>query len=299
VRYVKGTADYPSCFAGLPNPPGVVTTSGPLDLSKRVVAIVGSRAAIPEAVAFTEELAFELAKGDFVVISGGAVGVDSAAHRGALRAGGATWCVPPTGKHHVFPKQNRALFAEIEACPRSRMIWAFGDDEDYEPKHPRFRNAILMSLAHDVVVVQAYVKSGSRNAAGWARDLGRRLWVVPAAPWMKKFEGSLDELANGARPLFRLADFFREIGLSATEHEREAKENARPRQRSLFEPDKSRWSEDEKRVFSETSPTPIHVEKLASAAGLSYPQAISSLLTRSLKDVVVEGPDGFFRRSER
>lgn len=300
MLYVKGERGYPERLSLVPNPPHVLRTSGPLEPPARAVAIVGARDAIPEAVEFAEGLAFDLASRGVVVISGGAVGVDAAAHRGALRAGGTTWCVPPTGRNHVYPKRNAALFAEIEASEKSRMLWVFADDEPYVSDHtPRYRNAVLVALAEAVVVVQARIKSGSRNAATWARDFGRELWVVPAAPWMKRFEGSREELARGARPLWSTDDLLVSLGLAPARRTVELERPPPSRQTTLFEVDQAGWSEEEKLLFSLCSTEPKHIEDLAREAGLRYPSAVSSLLTLSLKDVVVEGPEGFFRRTSR
>lgn len=295
VRYEKGKEGYPTCLKTWPSRPLVITASGPFEEQKNAVAIVGSRDAIPESIAFAEELAFTLASRGIVIISGGARGVDTAAHEGALRAGGATWCVSPVGRNHVYPPKNRALFERIAACPRSRMIWPHDDDQEYAEHTPRFRNALLVGLAKTVVVVQAHFKSGSRNAAGWARDFDRELWVVPAAPWMKSFDGSHAELTAGARPLWSVSHFLVALGLEPPELEGKRT----PRQESLFEPDTTGWTENETRVFSVTSDVPQTREQLATKAGLAYTAAVSSLLTLSLKDVVVESPNGYSRRSKR
>src|SRR4051794_10108698 len=108
TRLVPGHPRYPRSLENLPAPPPL-TTSGPLDHEGYVVAIVGSREPTPEALAFASELAAELARANVVVISGGARGIDTAAHEAAL-AHGATWCVAPTGRDHVYPEENAKLF---------------------------------------------------------------------------------------------------------------------------------------------------------------------------------------------
>jgi predicted Rossmann fold nucleotide-binding protein DprA/Smf involved in DNA uptake len=112
IRYQLDHRDYPEALRELPNPPAVLTASGPLE-PRRAIAIVGSRQAGDEARAFAHDLAYQLASAGIVVVSGGAVGVDAAAHRGALEAGGTTWVVSPTGKDRVYPAEHRALFEEI------------------------------------------------------------------------------------------------------------------------------------------------------------------------------------------
>src|SRR5690606_14114795 len=100
VMLTPEDADYPSRLRRLPSP-RPIDTSGPLDRSI-AIAVVGARRATPEALAFTSAVAETLARAGVVVISGGAEGVDTAAHRGALASGGRTWVVAPTGRDHVY-----------------------------------------------------------------------------------------------------------------------------------------------------------------------------------------------------
>lgn len=202
MQFKLDQPDYPRLLRQLLNPPPVLTTSGPLDLTRRAIAIVGSRRATPGSLAFAHELAFGLAKAGLIVVSGGADGVDGAAHRGALAAGGATWVVSPTGKDQIYPPKHRDLFAEVASSAEGRMIWPFPDDHEMTRDSFLYRNGILAAVSEALVVVQAHVKSGSRNAVSWARDLGRPVWAVTASPWMSEYAGSALEIELGrAQPL--------------------------------------------------------------------------------------------------
>ncbi|MDB4933611.1 MAG: Rossmann fold nucleotide-binding protein Smf [Labilithrix sp.] len=305
--------DYPAALRQLPNPPSVLTTSGPLE-RRRAIAIVGSRDACDEALIFAHGLAFQLASAGILVISGGAVGVDGAAHRGALAANGATWVVSPTGKDRLYPLEHRALFAEVAASTESRMVWAFADHTDATPPTMRYRNGVLAAFSEALIVVQAHYKSGSRNAAGWARGLRRPVWAVTAAPWMGEFCGSLVEVAQGtARPLCSAAQLFRALALGdpATPPRVDVRTlvAARPRQnsrRALAKatledappqaPDMGSWTAEETSVFTNLCHNPMHIDEIADRTGFTIPPIRTALLTLSLKDVVVEGPDGFYRR---
>ena len=208
-------ADYPRALCHLNQPPAL-TLSGPLDTGRRVVAIVGSRSAPKEACAFTHALAYHLAKAGVVVVSGGAVGIDSTAHLGAVAAGGTTWCVACTGRGQMFPESNRALFEHLEQSSSSRMIWPFPDGTPKDKHTPRFRNGVLVGLAECVIVVQAGIKSGSRNAITWARHLGRRLFLVPSTPWDPLYDGTMIEGARGgAEALWSTEHLFHELRLHA------------------------------------------------------------------------------------
>lgn len=297
---------YPPQLLELPNPPRVLTTSGPLS-ARRAVAIVGSRRATPESLAFAHDLAFQLATAGVIVVSGGAVGIDGAAHRGALAAGGTTWVVSPTGKSCLYPPQHRALFDEVASSAESRMIWPFPDEHDQTNDSFLYRNGVLAALAETLVVVQARLQSGSRNAVSWARELGRPVFAMTAAPWMEGFWGSSAEIRLGrARPLCTAAQLLEELGLGAPvpspqlqlpcQKSPRARAAARFPTRPRKAPDPTSLTPDESLVFSKLCDDPRHMDQIVEATGLPVPPAATALLTLALKDVVVEGPNGFFRR---
>lgn len=322
TRYIFGTSDYPAALNELPNPPRLLTTSGPLDTTARAVAIVGARDAWAGSMELAYSLGFQLARAGVVVVSGGAVGVDGAAHRGALAAGGPTWVVCPTGRDRIFPLAHVDLFAAVERSTEGRLIWPFPDHESSCPRTWLYRNGVLAALSEVLVVVQAHHKSGSRNAVKWARELGRSVWAVPAMPFVGAFAGNIDELMRRDRPALPFYDartFFRALGLGEPVHapsvdvtafasdppavERRCVRLPRPRgskvtapRGGVGAPDTASWSNDEKLVFSATCEVPMHIDQITDRTGLTVPLVVTALLTLSLKDVVVEGPDGFFRR---
>ncbi len=307
VKLELNDSEYPRPLLQLPNPPRVVTTSGPLRAS-RTVAIVGSRQATKESLDFAHDLAFQLAHAGVVVVSGGAVGIDGAAHRGALAAGGVTWVVSPTGKNHIYPPRHRALFDEVAASDDSRMIWPFPDDHDKTTDSFLYRNGVLAALSETLVVVQARFQSGSRNAAAWARDLGRPVWAMTAAPWMSDFCGSSSEIElDRARPLCSPAQLLRALGLrehvtapQLTLHDRKsgcASPTARILKDRSKHPDTTSWTAEEILVFSTLCTNSMHKDQISESTCLSVPLAATALLTLALKDVVVENPNGFFSRT--
>lgn len=174
------------------------------------VAIVGTRYPTPRAVQFTEELAASLARRGVAVFSGGAKGIDTAAHRGALAAGGVTVVVAPAGLDTPFPKENAELFRRIVDAGGAYL--SLVADETPATRGIFFqRNACLVALAHAVVVAQAPVRSGTRNAAKWARELGRPLLAVPYAPWQRRGSGANVELRLGAKVCTGPRDVMREL----------------------------------------------------------------------------------------
>ena len=167
----------------------------------------------PDAEGFAHELASRLAGLGVVVVSGGALGIDAAAHRGALAARGRTWAVAGTGHGAVFPEKHAALFDEIARGPGA-MVWPFAPEYRHRSAFLS-RNKVLVALADAVVVVQAGYPSGALHAADVARSLGRPLWVVPAPPWLESFRGSRQLLDRGARPLLFVDPFLASLRTAA------------------------------------------------------------------------------------
>jgi DNA processing protein len=166
---------------------------------------VGTRQATAEALSFTRTLAAELGAQGYSVWSGGALGIDHAAHLGALEAGVPTVLVAPTGLDHPYPKQHAELYGRVLA--QGGALLSLWPDHTLADR-PRFlqRNFVLAALTLATVVVQAPVRSGARNTARAARSLGRLLCVVPQAPWCTLGAGCVCELRRGARPVRNAAD---------------------------------------------------------------------------------------------
>jgi DNA processing protein len=188
-------ADYPAALKTLDDPPPVVFRRGvtrPQDA--RAIAVVGTRRPSPQARAFASRLAAELAIRCWTVVSGLAAGIDTAAHRGALDAGGRTLAVLGSGLGAVYPTQNARLAARIEA---SGALFC-EIHPDAAPSSPALvaRNRLISGLSHAVIVIEAGARSGSLHAARFAEQQGRIVFAVDcAAP------GNRQLIAGGARPL--------------------------------------------------------------------------------------------------
>ncbi|HEY8479922.1 MAG TPA: DNA-processing protein DprA [Spirillospora sp.] len=153
---------------------------GPGDLRYgclRSVAVVGSRAASPYGLRAAAEFASELADAGWTVISGGALGIDAAAHRGALAADGPTVAVLANGVDVPYPAANEGLFAEIAR----RCLLVSESPPGTHPHRLRFlvRNRVIAALSRGAVIVEAEARSGALNTAGWAAKLGRVVMAVP------------------------------------------------------------------------------------------------------------------------
>jgi DNA processing protein len=173
---LAGSEAYPRRLAELADPPPVLYATGPLPEAKAWIAIVGSRAASERGRSIAAALARDVAGSGAGVISGGALGIDAAAHRGALDASAPQIVVLPSPIGEPLPKRNRRLFRDVVAS-RGVLI----SEIEAPPIHrPAFmmRNRIIAALADAVVVVEARELSGTRHTCDAARRLDRPLFGV-------------------------------------------------------------------------------------------------------------------------
>jgi DNA processing protein len=204
---------YPVALTTITDPPPVLWTRGCLDaLSVPAVAIVGSRAASPYGLAVAGQLAADLAARGLAIVSGLARGVDSAAHRGALSAGGVTIAVLGSGVDVVYPPEHAPLAADIdetgavvsELVPGTRPLqWFFP-----------MRNRIISGLSRAVVVIEAGEKSGSLITARCALDQGRDVLAVPGNILSGRNRGAHALLRDGAKIVESADDILEELGLA-------------------------------------------------------------------------------------
>lgn len=191
---------YPRALCDLPDAPLSIWVAGSLESPSPALALVGTRRADPESLRLAERFAFDAASAGQVVVSGGAMGIDAAAHRGALLAKGRTIAVLASGLDPVYPLAHRRLFAEIIERGGALLSEC---EAGTPPRAGTFlrRNRLIAALADATVVVQAPLKSGALSTAAWARRLSRHLFVVPASPFDEDYRGNLELLQRGARPI--------------------------------------------------------------------------------------------------
>jgi DNA processing protein len=202
---------YPLQLAAIYDPPPVVWMRGnSAVLAMPAVAIVGSRAGSPYALAVAERLAADLAARGVLVVSGLARGVDSAAHRGAL-ATGRTVAVLGSGVDVIYPREHVALANQI--AERGGLV---SELVPGTPPHPRFfpwRNRIISGLSRAVVVVEAGEKSGSLITARCALEQGRDVLAVPGGILSGRNRGGHALLKDGARIVESADDILDELGV--------------------------------------------------------------------------------------
>lgn len=271
--------DYPSALRALKSP-REITVQGTLEPGQSRVAIVGSRAAHPDAERYAFALAAALADNGLCVVSGGAEGIDGAAHRGALDAGGTTWVVAPFGHGApCFPESHAQLFADVVAAGGA-MVYVLPAGQ--RARNFRARNHLMVALVDAVVVIQAGAVSGTLNTAHQAQAQGRPLWVAPPAPWLPGFEGSRALLRGpNARPLWSANDLLDAFSRPSPSRP------ATPERPSRAPP-----VDDAARAVLACLTTPRCKDELVEATGWSPSRLAEVLFALQLDGLVVEDEGG-------
>lgn len=197
---------YPRPLLNLADPPPVLFLRGRAELLAQAgVAVVGSRKATARARSVAHALGAAVAARGTPLVSGLALGVDGAAHEGALRAGGPTVAVLGCGADRAYPATHTALFRRILAD--GLVVSEFLPGTEALPFHFPRRNRILAALSRALVVVEAGERSGALISVDHALDLGVEVWAVPGPVDEPACLGSNALLADGARPLVSVPRF--------------------------------------------------------------------------------------------
>jgi DNA processing protein len=205
---------YPVLLDCTSDPPPVLWVKGDSALlSRPAVAVVGSRAATQYAQEVGERLAAELAQAGVVVTSGLARGVDSAAHRGCLSAGGHTIAVLGSGLDRIYPAEHEPLSVSI--CSHGVLVSELGPGAPPLQEHFPLRNRIISGISLAVVIVEASEKSGSLITARYALEQGRDVMAVPGNVLTGRNRGSHGLLKDGAKVVESAVDILDELGWPA------------------------------------------------------------------------------------
>jgi DNA processing protein len=213
TRVVLATdPDFPIDTDVIPDHPALLLAEGDrLDaLAAPRVAIVGTRAATPHGLDDARCLAADLCAAGVTVVSGMAIGIDAAAHRGALDAGGMTVGVVATGLDIEYPRRHRSLYAEVRTSGLVVGESAFGTRP--EPRRFPVRNRIIAAIADITVVVEATARGGARITAEHALRYGRDVFAVPGSRRNPSAEGCNELIRDGAHPLLRNDDVLLRLG---------------------------------------------------------------------------------------
>lgn len=240
------------------------------------VAVVGARRATPYGIEMAGELAADLARRGVTVVSGLARGIDSAAHRGALRAGGRTIAVLGSGIDVIYPPENRRLAAEV--AESGAVLSELPPGTPPFPQNFPQRNRLIAGLALGVVVVEAAERSGSLSTAGWAADLGREVMAVPGKATSPVSRGTHQLIRDGAALILGWEDVVGQL----PEHWRRCVGDV-PVVPAPSEDGRGVGNPDVRAVLSAVGEEPVSIEDVIERSGVASGRAASVLLTLELE----------------
>ena len=275
-----GDPDYCPAFLRLADPPIAVFVRGRvLDHGDDRVAVVGSRRPTNTGIEVALDLGRGLALAGVVTVSGGAVGIDAAAHRGALDAGGVTVAVLGSGIDVAHPARNRDLFQRIEAS--GTLVSEYPPGTPAEPFRFPARNRLIAALSRGVVVVEGAAKSGTRITAEHAVDLGLDVFAVPGPVTSPLAETPLGLIRDGATMIRGTADLLEDLRLEGAA----SGERALPRGLSA----------DEGKVLASLA-TSMLPSAVAAATGIPVADTLTVLIALEIRGLV-RGVGGRFERT--
>ena len=280
-------SDYPAGLRDLSDAPERFRFVGELPDLQRAVSIVGTRRADDEALDFAYTLAREAVLNGFVVVSGGAIGVDRAAHEGAINGGGRTVVVLPTGLDAPYPRANYELFERV-----SRAGCLLTEAEDgADARAGRFlkRNRLIAALGGSTVVVQAPARSGALSTARFAKRLGRRVFSVPASPWDPRGSGNLRLLSKGARICAGPGDVLSETALGGVGWA------AASSGKNENTHDFSNLTQPEQMILQSLRGRARHPEDLCQRTGIPAFEVQQSILRLLVRGLIEEKPGGRYQ----
>lgn len=282
-----GARAYPERLAVLEDSPLLLAVRGdPARLGGLHVGIVGSRRPTPYGVGVARRLARELAGLGFGIVSGLALGIDAAAHRGALEAGGVTVGVLGCGPDRVYPREHQALAAEmlVAGAVLSELPPGAGPLKYHFP----LRNRLISGLSQAVIVVEAKARSGSLITAEHAGEQGREVLAVPGPVDVSTSEGPNLLLRHGASPALDASDVLRALGRT-DDAEAWLRRRTRGAETLVALPPEARA------VVNALRRAPVSRDELATQLGLTAAQLSAPLLALELEGLVAEDRAGRLR----
>ncbi|MDR1467527.1 MAG: DNA-processing protein DprA [Oscillospiraceae bacterium] len=272
--------NYPQMLKNIENPPCVLYIKGDLSCVNNAVliAVVGTRNATAYGLDVGYNLGFDLADRGVVVVSGGALGVDSAAHKGAINACGKTICVLGCGINHNYLIKNKSLREKISSS--GALVSEYPPNYPPTPYNFPLRNRIISGLSSGVVVVEAGKKSGSLITANIALEQNRDVFSVPGNIKSWACEGTNYLIKSGAKPVLSVEDIIEEYELfSAKFHKHE---NLNQQILGNFFTHKSlditnKISSDSFAVLNVLSCTQMNLDDICVASNLSIQKVLSAI----------------------
>jgi DNA processing protein len=272
-------AEYPGRLLNIPDPPPLLFATGSLRLLERdALAIVGSRNATPQGQVNAEAFARELSHSGFAIVSGLAMGVDAAAHRGGLAGAGGSIAVVGTGLDIIYPARNRELARALAAEGLLLSEFALGTPP-VAANFPR-RNRVISGLARGVLIVEAALSSGSLITARYALEQGREVFAIPGSIHSPLSKGCHLLIKQGAKLVESARDILEELDAA----------------RATALPAETTASREDSALLDALGYDPVDLDTLCARSGLTAESASAMLLALELDGTVARLSGGRFQR---
>ena len=277
---------YPKLLKEIPSPPLKIYFLGQLPDEKSLkVAIVGTRKATKEGRILAKFISKSLAKTGATIISGLAMGIDTAAHEGALEADGKTIAVLANGLDEIYPAQNEKLAEKI-------IKSGGGIISEYPVKTPPYknqfleRNRIVSGLSHATIIIEAPLISGSLATARLAAEQGREVFVFPGPSSHPNYVGSHRLIRDGARLVSSIEDVFEDLGLD-TKYEK----------LRIYEKNKLKTIKDKNQLLilkmMQEAGRPLNIDKIIELTKLEPQKANTAIALLIINDIIKETEKGY------
>ena len=264
-------AAYPELLRQLPDKPLLLYVRGQLhEADDKCIAVVGTRKASKYGWDIANQLSQQLASQGVTIVSGLAQGIDAAAHRGALQAGGRTIAIVGTGIDTVYPEANQDLAAEIEA--NGAIVSEFPLGVQALAKNFPQRNRLISGMSLGVLVAEAPEKSGALNTVSHALEQGREVFAVPHNVFSLSGRGCNQLIQDGAKLVIDVNDVLDELALSHIKVQTKI-------QTEKLQP----ANETEDAILRQLGADPTHVDVIVRQTQLPTATVVSTLTLLELK----------------
>ncbi|WDP88599.1 MAG: DNA-protecting protein DprA [Desulfobacter sp.] len=282
--------EYPALLKKINDPPLFLTYAGTLDGRAPCISIVGSRKATRYGRDTAEHLAGCLSNRGFTVVSGMALGIDTAAHKGALNARGRTAAVLGSGLCRIYPRQNHSLYQKI--AEHGTALSEFAPDTPPLPGYFPLRNRIIAGMSVGTIVVEAAEKSGSLITARLAGEYNREVFAVPGSIRSNTSRGTHALIRQGAKLIENEKDIIDELGHLV--HEEPSKdEKCTPGKNPKPVMDKH-----QSLIYNLLDPYPVHIDDISAGTGLESHVTAAALLDMELSGLILRHPGNYYSKSE-